>query len=113
MTNATRMKLERAIVATLIREAKRGGFVPVQVWQDGEYAPVTDAESAIEATFAVDTATIHFAPKGNPDDWGSRGVLIVGGNGEDVISDWHCGDDRFNAAVERAVKRIENLQVHV
>lgn len=104
-------KIERAIVAALIDEAGRAGFVPVRVYDGGEQVKVANAAEAIEAVFAVDESTIHFAPAANRAKWGRRGVFLVCGNGTDIISDWHCGDADFDAAIRRAVERTETLTV--
>lgn len=113
MTNT--QKLERAIVTALIKECAAAGFVPVTVYQDGDYEPdlssiegpdqptpvALSTEAAIDAVFAVDVSTLHFAPADNLGAWGNRGVMLVCGNGEDIISDWHCGNEAFNSAVAR------------
>jgi hypothetical protein len=39
--------------------------------------------------------------------WGNRGVLLILGNGEDIISDYHCGNPEFAAAVDRVYAYIE------
>jgi hypothetical protein len=125
MSNTLRINLERAIVKALIEEAAKAGFVPVTVWNGEEYAPqgiagrsraaeayVPDSpltpEQAIAEVFSVDESTLHFAPANDLAGWGSLGVFLVGGNREDIISDWHCGNDAFSNAVEAALHRIEN-----
>jgi len=102
ISNETRIKLERRIVRTLIQELAAAGYLPVKVWDGGEYVAVSALDETMDAVFAVDDSTIHFAPKDKPEEWGRRGVLIIGGNGEDIISDWHCGDKKFSEAVDAA-----------
>lgn len=112
MENATlRGKLERAIVRALLAELRRARYLPVKVWDGGEYVNTPDADSVIAAVFAVDEATIHFEPMSLRARGGNRGVAIVLGNGEDCISDWTAGDPRFSAAVERACERAGNARV--
>jgi hypothetical protein len=127
---STRQKIERAIVTALIAEANAAGFVPVSVYDGGEYVPDVAAhgdpadankpepvalttDAVLDAVFAVDVSTIHFAPTTNLLDWGNRGVFIVLGNGEDCISDWHNSNDAFNAAVEKTCDRIPGLTITV
>lgn len=110
-------KLERAIVVALIDELSKAGYVPVAVWDGGEYVPTKDpqeamtTDAAIKAVFAVDESTLHFAPKDAIEDWGATGVFLVGGNGEDIISDWHADGGAFDRAVASTIKRTENLTV--
>jgi hypothetical protein len=113
MTNANRIKLERSIVVAVVDECAKDGFVPVSVYDGGEYVPAADAAAVLDAVFSVDEATIHFAPSDDKSDWGKRGVFIVLGNGEDCISDFHCGDASFARAVERASDRAQNATVSV
>lgn len=104
-------KIETAIVTALVEELKAAGYVPVKVYDGGEYVKAPDLAGVLEAVFSVDESTINFAPAGEPKKWGKLGVFIVGGNGEDCISDYHCGDPIFAKAVERACDRSENIQV--
>lgn len=104
-------RIERAIVTALVEECAKAGFVPRAVWDGEEYVLTLDLDRVLSAVFSVDESTIHFAPKDAPDDWGTLGVLCIGGNGEDVISDWHCGNAAFNAAVEATCRRIEDRPV--
>lgn len=97
-------KIEKAIVTALVEELGKSGFKPFQVWDGGEYVACTDVASVLNAVFAVDTATVHFKP-------GDYGVFLVCGNGEDVISDYHCGNKTFTAAVERASERASHITV--
>lgn len=114
-----RIALENAIVRALVEEAAKEGLVPVTMWNGEEYAPqgvrYRDAETlvpiealtpevVVEQFRSVDESTVHFGVKadlGKADCWGAIGVFLVGGNGEDVISDYH---DR--ADLDRAIKRV-------
>ncbi len=81
----------------------KAGFVPVTVWDGGTYEPQGEchgrnvvprqlsAAEVIEAVFAVDESTIHFAPAYDLEAWGGLGVFCVGGNGRDFIGDAHVG----------------------
>lgn len=96
--NELRIQEERRIVRGLIRHMRRAGWRVVRV-DDGEDCPkVRTEEQAMAAVFAVDDARLVFG-KGDH----KHGVLLIGGNGEDIISDWSyfAGDaDGFNAAME-------------
>ena len=107
-TMSLRTKIERAKVSAVVAECEAAGYVPVRVWDGGEYVKTTGVTGALDAVFAVDESTIHFAPRDKPNGWGGCGVLVILGNGEDCISDWHCGDEVFSAAVERgSTKELE------
>lgn len=104
-------KVEKAILAALIEELGKAEFVPVQVWDGGEYQTAKDFAAVEAAVYSVDVSTIHFAPVHDQVDWGRRGVMFVCGNGEDCLSDWHTGDKKFAEALERVLTRIDQLNV--
>lgn len=101
ISNATRIEIERSIVRKLIRNLGKVGYKPCKVWDGGEYINTPTIKAAMDAVFAVDEATLHFKPPTGK--WGSHGVLLIGGNGEDIASDWHCQDEIFNAAIEKTL----------
>ena len=95
-------KIERRIVWNLIDKLTSAGFLIVGV-DDGDDKPVkcSDAMAAMEAVFAVDQARLLFKKPGTRGS--SHAILLIGGNGESVISDWNytAGDpDGFNAIME-------------
>jgi hypothetical protein len=107
-------KTEEAILKALVEELSIAGFTYVNVWDGEEYRPVSEGYAQLlEEVFAVSDSTVHFAPEDNPEKWGNLGVLLVCGNGEDFISDWHCGNKDFDAALDRVMKRIDNLSLTV
>lgn len=108
-------KLERRIVANLIAHCGNHGFVPSYVWDGEEATRVHDAKSAMECIFNLDEASLRFVPAGaevgKPDPYNNgytahdneHGVLLILGNGIDIVSDWNynAGDaDGFNACME-------------
>lgn len=105
-----RQALERKIVRKVVRTLKAAGFVPVKVWDSQEYVDAVTETEVLDAVFAVDDSTIHFAPATDLEDWGHRGVYIVLGNGIDCLSDWHCGDSDFDAGLERVCDYINALE---
>lgn len=114
--------VEKRIITALIEACELAGFVPVKFWDSGEYQDVTwkansvgptaeqqRIESSITCVDSVDEGTLHFAPKSDLGAWGQRGVLLILGNGIDIISDWHCGDSAFDHAVESVAMRSEDF----
>ena len=106
-------KFEHAIVKALVYKLAAAGFVPVKVWDGGEYVEARTADEVIDAAFSVDEATIHFAPQGAPEKWGRFGVFVVPGNGADIISDFHCGNPTFTAAIEAVSAGLDGAIVEV
>lgn len=94
----------RRITRKLIRTLKAEGWTVVSVNDGGDiHRPRTEAE-AMEVIFDVDCAWVRFA-KPAPVETGrtSHSVMIIGSNGEDVISDWNSyphDSDGFNALME-------------
>ncbi len=109
-TNTIRCLTERAIVRALIRECLDGGWVAYQVDDGEDLVKVRSENEAIDAVFAVDESRIRFR---HVDDTGRQpklhNVLLIGGNGEDIISDWHCGNASFDACVGRVAYNVEDL----
>lgn len=118
--------LEHAIARALLAHMKAAGWEAVAVWDSEQYVMAggagipRDAAEAVESpaimseadvldtVFGVDAyPTVHFARADNLKDWG-LGVMLVTGNGYDLISDYHTGDDgsrgkAFSDAVEAFV----------
>lgn len=117
---ADRIVLEKAIVKQLIEHLATKGF---KVWRtfDGEqFIRHSTDEGALGLCHEVEELSLRFAPAKLVDAyWAARkgvdsvsaqqlitaehGVLLVFGNGADVISDWNCtrGDpDGFDAAMD-------------
>jgi hypothetical protein len=121
MSNEVRIAVEKRIVRALIRHMRAKGWAVFAVFDgDGTRYPRFEAEVMAEV-FNLDEVSLRFAkaehlarmarPAVDGDglnDWGPRGVpvhgvLLVLGNGEDVLSDWNYteGDpDGFDAAVK-------------
>jgi len=125
--------IERTIITALLRDMRAAGYQPAAVWDSEEYvmagkagalehfeadsAPdeitraLTDKE-ALDELDAVDAyTTLHFT-RHNARTWGNRGVMIVLGNGEDVISDYHApleDSDEWDGAAEPFERIIEAI----
>lgn len=101
--------LEHAIVRHLLGTLRGAGFVPVCVWDSERYVRATTQEEVLNAIFEVDAdVTLHFGRGGDPEGtWGAMGVMLVQGNGLDLISDWHSAPEDFDRAVWKAVDALE------
>jgi len=78
-------------------------------FSDGESAPeeITrpmTVDEAFEAINSVDEGTLHFTYQ-HSKKWGSRGVLLILGNGEDVIGDSHSSK-HFNEVLDALYEKI-------
>jgi hypothetical protein len=101
--NERRMERERQIVRKCIRLLVAGGWFPTFVFDGEEYVKVTGETAAMSAVTAVDESTITFSKMGRR----NHGVKIILGNGNDVISDYNCGDEEFNSLMD-AVNEYTN-----
>lgn len=93
-------KLERRIVANLIAHIEKAGFKVHSVYDGDEEIRVKDMKSAMELIFNLDEVSLRFY-KTKPSEW--HGVLLVLGNGVDIVSDWNFFDgdrDGFDAAMQ-------------
>ena len=101
---------ETQIVRALVRSLRAAGFDPVNFFDGEEYVPAETEQAAIDAFLSVDDGTLHFRNTQEPRDKqsSSYGVLLVGGNGKDVIADWHCKNDKFSAAIDAVLDDIDD-----
>jgi hypothetical protein len=110
--------IERAILIALLVDMRAAGYEPAAVWDGEAYLmaggaeykqkrmrmhssqsadtdapdeitqPMTDDE-VLDAVGSVDDpTTLHFTHH-RKRTWGNRGALLILGNGEDIISDYH------------------------
>lgn len=98
-SNQKRIQLEKKIVRRVIRSLRVAGYLATQVWNGDEYVKVFTEQETLDAVFAVDDATVHFDGGKGDNNW-AHGVYFVLGNGRDVISDYHCGDEKFAKVVD-------------
>lgn len=89
----------------LIESLARSGWKPWGVDDGGDQLlRATNKDEAMEAIFAVDDAWLYFRHADHPK---THGVWLIGGNGEDIISDWTYDmrdPDGFHSAMEAATK---------
>lgn len=99
-------RIEHAIVRLLIDELAKAGFVAVGIHHEdlarGEFEKVAANKIFAEVFEYSGAVTLHFAPAATPDSEADfMGVLLVNGNGEDIISDWHTRPREFSYVVRR------------
>lgn len=96
-------RTERRIVWALFAYLGLHGFEVRAVDDGGELVKVRGARDATEAIFNVDLAHPYIVAKGAPATERGHPVMLVLGNGEDILSDWSWyKDDRdgFGAAMD-------------
>lgn len=101
-----RRELEKAILLALIEEAAVDGWTPNEVDDGGEESvPVGNIEQCVEAVFAVDEAEVFFTKQ---EDGNTRHtwVRLIGGNGEDFLSDYGINFDPVCARVYERIKEV-------
>ena len=110
------IRIERAILTALIDNLGAAGFKAAAVWTGEDYQ-LADGKSSVDGgrsgilrkamtltevlkvfdDIDMSTPTVHFTQRHSM-AWGNRGVMVVPGNGEDFISDWHS-EKIFDAIV--------------
>jgi hypothetical protein len=95
--------LEDLIIRRMIAEVTAAGFTLFGVNDGEEVIKADTVEKAREVIYSVDDSTVIFK-----DSRGKRlGVLVILGNGQDVLSDWHDDEGPFDAALSRVCDWIE------
>lgn len=99
---------EKTIVRRMLAALAKQGFTPVSVNDGGdELVRVSTTAATIDAVFAVGVARIYF----ERDAKHVGSVLLVIGNGDDIVSDWSW-DDRtesgraFNTALDAFIATL-------
>jgi hypothetical protein len=95
-------RFERRAVWALCHHMEERGWSVHTVYDGEEETHVATPKDAMELIFNLDEASLRFYRTGH-DATKWHGVLLILGNGEDIISDWNYskGDpDGFNAAME-------------
>ena len=82
-----------------------GAWVPKQVDDGGgDYVPVTTWGEALETIDSVEWSAL-FVTDGIQTSW----VVLIHGNGRDVVADYSCSDPSFEALMERHADWVETL----
>lgn len=103
-------RLEHAIVRLLVRELSKDGFKLHSVYDGGDYLTTRTLRAAMDAVFAVSESTLRFARAG---EYRLYGVLLIVGNGEDVLSDWSCDLGPFSAAMDRICDLVQTAPLEL
>jgi hypothetical protein len=94
-----RGKIERRIVYNLLCYLVANGWALHGVFDGDDFTACADAQGAMELIFNLDEVSLRVGRDGGNE----HGVLLVLGNGEDVLSDWSYtqGDaDGFGALMD-------------
>lgn len=96
-------KIERRIVYALCRHLIANGFKVWGLFDGEEFVSLKDeaqpVQEAMELVFNLDESSLRFYKEGH----GAHGVLLVTGNGMDIICDWNYTDgdpDGFDAVMQ-------------
>lgn len=101
-----RLADERKAIRGAIRIAKKHGWNPVRVWDGEENVPTTTETEMMEATFAVEEATLRFK---HAEHKGTHCFCFVMGNsGAECISDASEGEG-WDTAMEEVWAFLETL----
>jgi hypothetical protein len=94
---------EKSIVRDLLKHLAKKGFTVESVYNTSEDVPVKNINEAMKAIFDTDISRVHFKEKG------AGSVLLVGGNDENIISDWnfHEDNDPFDKAMEEFLETLD------
>jgi hypothetical protein len=99
------VQTERRVVWGLLRHMAANGWKPSVVSLGDMDEAAVDAKATMEHVFSVDEARVHF----KSDAGASHSILLIAGNGLDIISDWTFsakGADNFNEVVEAYIDSL-------
>ena len=94
-TRTAAERIERAIVASLLRNLSDAGFKPTKVEVSGDEEMTTTETAVLTAVFETYSAasyTVRFE--------GGSCVVLVTGNGEEIVSDYSDRNKAFSAVVD-------------
>lgn len=97
--------IEARVVAKLFEMLEEAGWVPKKVDDGGDdYILVTTWSEALEVIDSVEWSAL-FVTDGVQTRW----VVLILGNGRDVVSDYSIRDPNFEALMERHADWVETL----
>lgn len=99
------LRIEVAIARALISAAGKGGWRLTHVFDGEENVTTPTTDAALSLIFNLDDAVLTFAHAGSR----TQRVQLILGNGQDIISDYSCGDEAFNAIVDGVCDRVEDI----
>jgi hypothetical protein len=120
MDNAIRIAIERRLVRNLIQHLRKHGFVVFRTFDGDTFEYPGDDGATMDFVFNLDEVSLRFIHKdvearGLSHARAARhehGVLLILGNGTDIVSDWnYYTDDRdgFNAAMDALPDPIDAI----
>lgn len=77
-------RLERRIIANLCEYLAANGFKLVETYDGEVFEQVSTGKEAMEYIFNLDEVSLQV----QKDGFQQRGILLIPGNGEDIISDY-------------------------
>lgn len=90
-------RVERRIVWNVLHALAVAGYVPTSIDTGDGVESVGSAIEAMELIFNLDEARVYFR---HPHDKRTPWLLLVGGNGVDIVSDYTTAPPTFAAAIE-------------
>ena len=97
--------IEVKIVTKLFEMFKEEGWMPKMVDDGGDFdVLVTTWSEALEVIDSVEWSAL-FVTDGIQTSW----VVLILGNGVDLVSDYSCSDPAFEALMERHADWVETL----
>ena len=96
--------IEVKIVTKLFEMLEEEGWVPKKVDDGDDYVSTTTWGAALETIDSVEWSAL-FVVGGAQLSW----VVLIVGNGRDVVSDYSCSDLNFEALMERHADWVETL----
>ena len=97
--------IEVKIVTKLFEMLEGAGWEPIYVDDGGDdLVPAATWSEALETIDSVEWSKMRVKRGG-----GREHIVLILGNGRDVVSDYSCGDPNFEALMERHADWVETL----
>lgn len=97
--------LEVKVVTKLFEMLEEEGWAPKKVDDGGDdLVPAATWSEAFETIDSVEWSKMRVKRGG-----GREHIVLIVGNGRDVVSDYSCGDPNFEALMERHADWVETL----
>ena len=96
---STTLVLEHRIVWNMIHFLAANGFQVCKAHDGEEHHDIASPEEAMAVYSSVDDSALSFVNPTAPTQQSS--VWLIGGNGQDVISDYNCADPVFSELMDK------------
>jgi hypothetical protein len=90
---------EHRIVWNLLKYLEANGYACIKGHDGEEHHDIDNHDQAIEMYNSVDDSALSFVNSHAPERQSS--VWLIGGNGQDVISDYNCADPVFSELMDK------------